>query len=308
MISRVYLRARLAARGFVMRHPKLDLHCGRWMVKGDQFLQKLMRVHALSGDADLCTYRGFQFRFDAQNRYLAATLAMSGAYEAETLAAVLDILPVGGTFLDLGANLGFYTVQAAAAVGDSGRVIAFEPTPSSAALLRENVSLNGFDDRTTIVEAAVSGRTGRHSLLLFAQGASNSLVGSGGNVQSREGCQVVEVEETTLDSFFQTHGWPQSIDLIKMDIEGQEAAAFGGMRDLLRRYPHTKVIFEYNLGQLARSGETGTQLVEAARGVGLNSFEVLFRSRYDIKLPEDSAKLAQLAQRANVNLLAWRAG
>ncbi len=297
----IYLRARAAARGFVVRHPMLDLTIGRGLVRIDLLLRRMGLVSVMDEGQEHFTFDGCRFRFDRANRDLAMGVLTTGEYEAATLAAICALLQPDGGFLDLGANLGFFTVLAARTLGPSGRVHAFEPTPTTAAILRANVADNGVADRVVVVEKAVSDRPGiaRFSLYDAAQANQLSVAGTDGATGT------IEVEVTTVDSYLESLGWPR-IDVIKMDVEGVETKVLDGMRELVRRQPGVRVIFEYHLGQLDRANISHATLIDKVLELGFDRFEMLFRDRQPIDLPRERVRLERQATRANLNLLAWR--
>lgn len=148
-------------------------------------------------------------------------------YERHERQLFCQALRPGCTVLDLGANIGIYTLLAAKR---RARVFAVEPDPNNAQLLRHHVSINGFDSTVTIFAVAASDHEHRVGLHRNPTNSGGSTVISGDEVQAR-----------TLDSL----NLP-SIDLCKMDIEGSETAALRGMRETLQRSPSMKLLIEYN--------------------------------------------------------------
>jgi FkbM family methyltransferase len=163
-----------------------------------------------------------------------------GTYEAHEVAHVVDHLPPGGGFIDVGAHIGYFTLAAAAKVGPNGRVIAFEPTPSSAATLRRNVAENGFDDRVTVVEAAASHTSGEGTLVV-------SEISEMWNTLEPEvldtSASSMPVAIASIDDVMEKNGWPD-IQLIKLDVEGHERSVLMGAQRTLDRYPEVEVLFE----------------------------------------------------------------
>jgi len=298
----LYLRARAVARSFILRHPRVDLAVGRSLVQLDVLLRRLGVVSVMDTDTREFTFDGCRFQFDAANRDLAETVIATGEYEPATVAAVRALLRPGGGFVDLGANLGFFSVLAARAVGPSGRVHAFEPTPATAALLRDNVRSNGMAERVVVVEQAVAEHPGVARFSLFGAAAqANQLELDGvGDASS-----TIEVAVTSLDTYFAALGWPR-VDVVKMDVEGAEIAALRGMRELIQRSPGIRIIFEFHLGQLRRAAISGATLIETVCALGFDRFEILFRGREPIALPAELDRLERQAERAHVHLLAWR--
>ena len=292
-----YLKLRSLVRALVTRHPRIDLALGRALVKIDLAARRIGLVDVLGGTSTF-DYDGLHFEFDAANRDIGGTVLTNGDYEPATTAAILRTLRFGGSFVDLGANIGFFTLLAARAVGAAGRVYAFEPAPRTLAVLRRNLAINGLLPRVTVEECAISDFEGTTRFLVMPASQGSSVAAAGDTSG-----QPVEVRVTTLDKYFATAGWPP-VELLKMDIEGQELKAFRGMRELIRRNAGITVVFEYHLEQIQRFGHSGRDLIQAARDTGLDRFMLLFRRSELISLPQEMARLDAVATRANVNLMA----
>src|SRR5262245_30539798 len=109
------------------------------------------------------------------NSHVETAIARDGIFESETVELFLKLLAPGMTALDVGANVGQYTLLAAQRVGPSGRVHAFEPTPHVAAKLRANVRLNGFRN-VTVAEMAVGDHCGEATLYYVDDDGSNNIL------------------------------------------------------------------------------------------------------------------------------------
>lgn len=195
-----------------------------------------------------------------------ATALIEGGYERATRQLIERLLPEGGTFLDVGAHVGFYSLVAARKVGPSGRVFAFEPEPDNFRLLRKNIAENGCEN-ITAVPAAVSVRSGRAEMFVSPQGNDRH------SLFRNPGSPVHERKETvdtmTLDDFAASLGWP-AIDLVKMDIEGAEPLALAGMSRLLKRSPRLNLIVEFSPGMLAAGGFPPERYLESLARHGLS--------------------------------------
>jgi FkbM family methyltransferase len=200
-------------------------------------------------------------------------LSVDGVHEPFMTEWVRNEIRKCDVVLDIGAHIGYYTLIFAKAVGEEGKVVAFEPTPENFAILKKNIELNGHKN-VTAVQKAVSNVTG--SALFYTSEdfpAVNSLRDSFGLKQS------IRVETLRLDDYFT--GLPERVDFIKMDIEGAEAAAFQGMKGLLARNPSVKIMAEFCpkyfalfgidprdfLGSLTREGFTICNIDEEKRQV-----------------------------------------
>ena len=157
-------------------------------------------------------------------------------------------LKTGMTFVDLGANVGFYTFLARSIIGQKDRVFAFEPYPRNAELIRASIGENSFHNNVTLVEAAVSDENGKASLYLSPDASSeNSLLdlefrydddakkeeGLGRKGQQEK--RAITVDVVTVDDYFEKKVGDTRVDVIKMDIEGSEYRAFKGMSSKVLR-------------------------------------------------------------------------
>jgi len=142
-------------------------------------------------------------------------------------------LEPGDCFLDIGANLGFYSLLAATRVGSAGQVHAFEPQPALAAQLRRSVELNDFSERVTVNNVAVTDRDGETVELHLAEDQTRTGIAS---IFAHEWLASVGMNVPTcnIDSYVGTHPSAGTY-VIKIDIEGAELMALRGMAGLLAR-------------------------------------------------------------------------
>ena len=178
----------------------------------------------------------------------------------EEIRFVRKWLGAGMHALDVGANLGIYTVAMANAVGDSGRVWSFEPGPATVAMLRRTVQANGMR-QVSIREAAVSDRAGTIGLLVDERSEESS-------VARQPGRGVVEVAAVALDGLARELKW-ESLDFIKIDVEGHEAAVLHGAEQLLRAQSPV-VMFE-----IKREGRIDLGAAEALASLGYGIYRLL---------------------------------
>ena len=148
-----------------------------------------------------------------------------------------QVVKDGDTVLDLGANLGYYTLLAAKLVGKKGKVYAFEPEPRNYNLLLKNIELNGYDN-VIPMQKAVSNKTEVVKLFLNSEDSGAHTIR-----QSDSNKEFIEVESVALDDFFKDELHP--IDVIKMDIEGTEMAAFLGMDRIIKGNKNLKIFCEF---------------------------------------------------------------
>jgi FkbM family methyltransferase len=173
-------------------------------------------------------------------------IARKGVFEGETVELFLKVLAPGMTVLDVGANVGQYTLLAAGRVGPSGQVHAFEPTPRVAAKLRASVRLNGFGN-VTVSETAVSDRCGEATLYFVEDDGENNILAPEPGYSAS-----VTVPTITLDEYLASNGI-NHVDVIKMDIEGAEPSALRGAPRLLSGDQAPLLFVEVNPRTLAFS-------------------------------------------------------
>jgi FkbM family methyltransferase len=183
------------------------------------------------------------------------SLFLYGALEVSETRLVQALLRPGMCVVDVGANIGFYTLVSARIVGPSGAVHAFEPNGVVRASLVANLALNGFQN-VVVHDEAMASQSG--SVLFYVSdwnensGISSLIPGDG---LKAEGERVPCV---TLDDFAATLA-PRHIDVLKIDVEGAELDVIKGGRELLGRADAPALIFE---------GHVVEPLVEALRPLG----------------------------------------
>jgi FkbM family methyltransferase len=175
----------------------------------------------------------------APREVINQTLFLYGTFEISQTRLIQSLLRPGMTFLDIGANIGYYTVIGARLVGPTGSVHSFEPHPGIRAKLEGNIERNDY--RNVVVHGeAVAATTGSVAFFVSVddlnQGTSSILPGAG-----RQAAQAVT--SVSLDDFV-TGLSPARVDLIKMDVEGAEPQIIAGGRRTLSATDAPTLIFE----------------------------------------------------------------
>jgi FkbM family methyltransferase len=150
------------------------------------------------------------------------TLFDEGTYEEGTLRILENLLPAGGLFVDVGANIGLLTLHAAKILGARGHVLAFEPVPATYEILRKNIEINGYD--VTAVRMALGSTSGTAEIYdnLTANRGSSSLLPPD---RPRAG-HVTRVER--LDEVLARRPAREKVACIKIDVEGWELEVLKG--------------------------------------------------------------------------------
>lgn len=205
---------------------------------------------------------------DTRDSLLAPWLLLDGLWESHMTGWMHDVLRPGDTFVDVGANIGYYTVLAGLRVGPAGRVVAVEAHPGLAAILRRNVTINGIHGRTTVWERAAWSEPARLQFHLRVHYSANSSVAATGadaldRLADEE--ETVEVEAATVDSLL---AGVDRVDVVKVDVEGAEIHAFSGLSATMDRNPAMAVMFEWSPEQVRQVGGAPEALIDLLAGHG----------------------------------------
>lgn len=172
------------------------------------------------------TSDGTRLLLDPRN-YIDREIILKGGYEAEAIAAFVDEARTCDAFLDIGANIGLYSLAVARAT--KAEVVAFEPDPRNLAQLHANVFLNGLETRVEVRGEAVGAAPSEGTLFAQRDGKDFSTALSG-MAERPAGAVEIAVPVVALDQLF---AWEARKLAIKMDIEGYELEALRGMGSLL---------------------------------------------------------------------------
>jgi FkbM family methyltransferase len=210
-----------------------------------------IRTHGASiGRATVSTQFGFKMELHLHD-WVDQHIYASGTYEEMTARTMAALLSPGDTCIDVGANVGFFTMLMATCVGSQGFVCAFEPSPPTRARLLRNVRLNQAT-QVTVREEAVTDIDGE--CLFFGGPDDHSGVASlrPGQASGR----TYEVHTCRLTTCL-----PESLrpSLIKLDIEGAEYLALHGMSEMLQTQ-HPDLIVEISRPQLADMGSSPSEV------------------------------------------------
>ena len=188
---------------------------------------------------------GHRLQTDLRQFHLGFAIA-SGHFEPHETAFVVKTIKKGMTVLDVGANIGYFSTIFAGLVGDSGKVIAFEPVTDTYHKLSAAISMNGLESMVELRKAAASETTGTCQISYNPDsvnmgGVSIALVGAETPYSIQETAATVRIDEVV-------GGRP--VHFIKMDVEGAEGLALSGALETIRRNKPIMMI-EFNAEQLA---------------------------------------------------------
>lgn len=173
----------------------------------------------------------YSLRFSADDHFIMPCLKQHGIWEENTTAFIQENLKPGQTFVDVGANVGYFAVLASKLVGTKGRVLAFEPAAKNRELLVDNLSLNVCAN-VGVSESALSNEKGETTLYLNEDAGMHSLVKG----------KHIGTESINMEKGDDAVGVIP--DMIKIDVEGAERRVLEGMPGILGTAKPLTIIFE----------------------------------------------------------------
>ena len=238
-------------------------------------------------------------------RDILGSLRAGQIYSPDVTDVILKVLKPGDTFVDIGANMGFFSILGSKLVGDEGHVVAFEANTENHAALLQHTKLNLLRNIETVCKPIAD----KSEVRLFFDNADDA----GGhalwnpanlprNLKSNERPSAKPVETITLDDFFFEADNLPSPKVIKIDIEGAEELAVRGARKLLNGTKVPYVICELHEFGLAQLGGSQTSLREFMGNLGYEMFSLAM----DGSLPKLIPKGVQLHSNFILNVLFTR--
>lgn len=211
---------------------------------------------------------GLTFSMALQPRqFIDRCLHYSGVWEPMETRHFTALLGQGYTVLDIGANIGYYTLIASRLVGASGRVFAFEPGKQTFARLSRNVAINNLQN-TYLNDCALGDQTCE---VTFYHSPGNNSGSNSLFLLERSGSEAVRM--TTLDSFILQNEIGH-IDLVKMDVEGAEVKVLRGGMGLFSRRDAPLLMTEVNPACLQAAGTSADELFSMLREFGYRISEI----------------------------------
>jgi FkbM family methyltransferase len=215
----------------------------------------------------LITINGYRMEVNLRMGGIAHNLVYTHTYEPFTTSLFSEHAKTAlhKCVIDIGANIGYYTLLAATLVGEKGRVYAFEPDKGNLAFLQHNVELNQLKN-ITISPNAVSDREGDTTIYLSnVEAGEHSLI----KVPARKIDRTATIHTVTLDSVVN-----EPVGLIKVDVEGAEVKVLTGAKNLLQKY-HPVLVVECWEDGLKASGNTIEGLFSLLKASGYDRIDMI---------------------------------
>lgn len=145
--------------------------------------------------------------------------------EATTVDGLRAVVTPGASVIDVGANIGFFTLRFGTWITGDAKVFALEPESANFQRLTHRIANAGLDERIEAIRAAAADTDGELLLAVDPVHPGNHKLAASG----------VPVRAVTIDSLMAEHGWPR-VALVKIDVQGAEQRVIAGAQETLRRW------------------------------------------------------------------------
>lgn len=211
---------------------------------------------------------GAQMHLDTRD-IIQRYLYIFGTWEPHISNWISRRLKPGDLFIDIGANVGYYSLLAAHLVGAEGRVIAIEPSPSIRAKLQNNIDLNSYRN-IDVLGYAISSERGK---IPFYMGPPESI-GMSSMLQRDELTYEGEVECCPLGDLVDAETW-QRAHIVKIDVEGAELEVVKSLLPLLpRAHPDLEIYVEISPQWMEDGGDGAESLMSLLGKQGFNAYSL----------------------------------
>ena len=241
--------------------------------------------------------QGSLMYIDTRDLAIARHLLTEGAWEPYETELMKQSIKPDMTFVDVGANIGYYTLLAARLLSGTGKVVAIEPDPGNFRLLSRSVQANAYTN-VIAVQKAVSNRMGRTRLFLDKKGIGIPSL-SEDNIRVKGG-GYVDVDTVKLDPLLSDLAI-ERVDVMKIDVEGAEGLVFEGGIRILRCV--NRIFMEFKQQALRNLGTDPAKLIAQIIRAGFVISRIDEENRRCVPVQHDYNSLLRLHE---ANLLLER--
>jgi FkbM family methyltransferase len=248
-----------------------------------QFYPTAISVRFERGDLHRAEYAGTALWLDTSDHAVSSDILLRGTYESHMTAFVQEHVKSGMTVVDIGANVGVFTMMTGKLVGATGKVLAFEPNSENSRMILLSAIENGLDEIVTLYPVALSDRLG------FAY--FTPMVGSNGGMlpdrlETLSDPNVIVVPTMRLDDI-----WAGPVHYIKADVEGAEYPALKGAEKIIREH---RPIITIELSMEMTKRVSGIEAVDFIRWLNSLGYEGTILGRTGAREPiGDPSKLLE---------------
>lgn len=270
VVGRLILRSELLAMVFYKSHLLKYIRVWLARIRLSRFVHSVLTAADHPPEEAIQLYFG-KLKLDRKNvhdQLMYFILLNEGLYEGPIVDLMARMVHKGDVCADVGSNNAYFTLLLSFLVGETGKVISFEPSGYAYDRGRNNIALNKLSNIVPY-RLALSDTTGPRVLFESTlEDGQNSLarIESAGLKQTINTIRLDELESAT------------HIDFVKIDAEGWELPIFRGMSGLWERNRNIKVVMEYNLRAQIAAGFKPSDLMSAIAERGFSTFEIIGRN------------------------------
>lgn len=209
------------------------------------------------------TIWGHKLVVDALDTIMTPNLIVYRQWEADLSSLMAGYAAPDTVFVDVGANIGYFTCLVAGRIGPggSGRVIAIEPNPHCVDLLKRNVAINWSLCPVDIQPVGASDRTGVASLVVPENRLANAHLTATVGDPSAATVPIQRLDQLLANV--------SRVDLLKIDVEGHERSVLQGACEVVQRNPGIRIIMEWSIEQMMAAGTTPDAMLDVITGLKL---------------------------------------
>jgi len=223
---------------------KILLPTYKWMKKilGGKGLTKYSAVRSVKNYAnsnlrtDIINIQGHKMYLD---RHDSMKLSINEVYEPLEIELIRKEIKLNDFVIDVGAHIGYHTLNMAKCVGKTGKVFSFEPEPENFSILKKNVQVNEYQNIITKNKAVGSSN---NKIILYTSQNHSGIH----RMYPSKSCQnQIEIECVKLDDYFKKNNFLDKIKLLKIDVEGAELNVLQGSKEILSKNKNLSIFLEF---------------------------------------------------------------
>ena len=243
-----------------------------------------MAVYLGNNRALTKTIYGQKMLVDTRDISLAPHILLDGYWEKWITNVFLESVRPGMNVVDVGANIGFYSLLAAKNIGNDGQLTCFEANPELAEIVFDNIAINGYMSNTTVVSKAAFSESTTLEFNIYNKfmGSSSLWADEAATALFQDEIRTIKVEAISLDEYFPKG---HKIDFIKIDAEGAEPYILKGARRILNENKSIQVLMEFS-----------TVMIQAAYGSVEDYYQEIKSYGFEIYRINPDSTLQALSQ------------
>lgn len=221
---------------------------------------------------------------DPMDEHVSANIILDGVWENWVHKVVVSLVTPGARIVEVGANLGYYTVIMAGAAGPTGSVLTLEANPRLAEMVTRSALINGFASRVKVIAKAALDQPGAITFSISRRNSGGGFVNPWGTHHYADG-EELEVEAVRIDDLD-----PGKVDFLRMDAEGSEAFILRGAEATLRANPDIVICMEWSVQQIG-SRTSVPDFIDWMVGLGFKFWRIGYDSSLTAVTIQDLAGL-----------------